>query len=113
MPASLWSDGGPFLCVEPCWGLTDHHEQRAFEDKQASKRFHREVNCAPLSAWLRNLPPAIDRRAPGRSTHRHQSQHKGNDAFGAVLVSGISLRELLEHQFFFTTQFNPETRKHE
>ena len=30
---TLWSDGGPFLCVEPCWGLTDHHEQRAFENK--------------------------------------------------------------------------------
>ncbi|MEY2565343.1 MAG: hypothetical protein QOH88_3536 [Verrucomicrobiota bacterium] len=31
---TLWSDGGPFLCVEPCWGLTDHLEQRAFEDKE-------------------------------------------------------------------------------
>ena len=31
---TLWSDGGPFLCVEPCWGLTDHNDQRAFEDKQ-------------------------------------------------------------------------------
>ncbi len=31
---TLWSDGGPFLCVEPCWGLTDHHRQRAFEDKE-------------------------------------------------------------------------------
>ena len=31
---TLWSDGGPFLCVEPCWGLTDDHEQRAFEKKQ-------------------------------------------------------------------------------
>ena len=31
---TVWSDGGPFLCVEPCWGLTDHHEQRAFEKKQ-------------------------------------------------------------------------------
>jgi galactose mutarotase-like enzyme len=31
---TLWSDGGPFLCVEPCWGLTDHHQQRAFEDKE-------------------------------------------------------------------------------
>lgn len=31
---TLWSDGGPFLCVEPCWGLTDQHEQRAFEDKE-------------------------------------------------------------------------------
>jgi galactose mutarotase-like enzyme len=31
---TLWSDGGSFLCVEPCWGLTDHHEQRPFEDKE-------------------------------------------------------------------------------
>jgi galactose mutarotase-like enzyme len=31
---TLWSDGGPFLCVEPCWGLTDYHEQRAFENKE-------------------------------------------------------------------------------
>src|SRR4029450_6472844 len=31
---TLWSDGGPFLCVEPCWGLTDAHEQRPFEKKQ-------------------------------------------------------------------------------
>jgi galactose mutarotase-like enzyme len=31
---TLWSDGGPFLCIEPCWGLTDAHEQRAFEQKQ-------------------------------------------------------------------------------
>lgn len=31
---TLWSDGAAFLCVEPCWGLTDHHEQRAFEDKE-------------------------------------------------------------------------------
>jgi galactose mutarotase-like enzyme len=31
---TLWSDGGPFLCVEPCWGLTDHDKQRVFEDKE-------------------------------------------------------------------------------
>jgi galactose mutarotase-like enzyme len=31
---TLWSDGGPFLCVEPCWGLTDHHDQRPFEEKE-------------------------------------------------------------------------------
>jgi galactose mutarotase-like enzyme len=31
---TLWSDSGAFLCVEPCWGLTDHHQQRAFEDKE-------------------------------------------------------------------------------
>jgi len=35
---TVWSDGGPFLCVEPCWGLTDHHEQRAFEDKEGIQK---------------------------------------------------------------------------
>lgn len=35
---TIWSDGGAFLCVEPCWGLTDHHEQRAFEDKEGIQR---------------------------------------------------------------------------
>ncbi len=30
---TLWSDGGNFVCVEPCWGLPDHHEQRPFEEK--------------------------------------------------------------------------------
>ncbi|MFL6583577.1 MAG: hypothetical protein ACJ8KU_03565 [Chthoniobacterales bacterium] len=31
---TLWSDGGAFLCFEPCWGLTDHHDQRRFEEKE-------------------------------------------------------------------------------
>jgi galactose mutarotase-like enzyme len=50
---TLWSDGGPFLCVEPCWGLTDHHEQRAFEDKEgiqkipASEELLASFNLAP------------------------------------------------------------------
>jgi galactose mutarotase-like enzyme len=35
---TLWSDGGPFLCVEACWGLTDHHEQRTFEDKEGIQK---------------------------------------------------------------------------
>jgi galactose mutarotase-like enzyme len=35
---TLWSDGGPFFCVEPCWGLTDHHHQRAFEDKEGIQK---------------------------------------------------------------------------
>ncbi|HEX8897485.1 MAG TPA: hypothetical protein VF751_02210, partial [Chthoniobacterales bacterium] len=35
---TLWSDGGSFLCVEPCWGLTDHHAQRAFEDKEGIQK---------------------------------------------------------------------------
>ena len=43
---TLWSDGGPFLCVEPCWGLTDHQEQRAFEDKKG-------IQIIPPSGELR------------------------------------------------------------
>jgi len=31
---TLWSDGGLFLCIEPCWGLTDHHQPRVFENKE-------------------------------------------------------------------------------
>ena len=31
---TLWSDGDPFLCVEPCWGLTDDHDQRPLEKKR-------------------------------------------------------------------------------
>lgn len=30
---TLWSDGEAFICVEPCWGLPDHHEPRPFEGK--------------------------------------------------------------------------------
>jgi galactose mutarotase-like enzyme len=30
---TLWSNGQPFICIEPCWGLPDHHEQRPFENK--------------------------------------------------------------------------------
>jgi galactose mutarotase-like enzyme len=43
---TLWSDGGPFLCVEPCWGLTDAHEQRPFEKKQG-------IQTIPPSGELR------------------------------------------------------------
>lgn len=41
---TLWSDGGPFLCLEPCWGLTDHDQQRPFEQK----------------AGIQQIPPAGD-----------------------------------------------------
>jgi len=44
---TLWSDGSPFLCVEPCWGLTDHHKQRAFEEKEG----------------IQTIPPAGELRA--------------------------------------------------
>jgi galactose mutarotase-like enzyme len=30
---TIWSDLHPFICVEPCWGLPDHHEQEPFEQK--------------------------------------------------------------------------------
>lgn len=30
---TLWSDGGPFVCVEPCWGLPDAVHQLPFEEK--------------------------------------------------------------------------------
>lgn len=31
---TLWSDGGNFFCVEPCWGLPDANPPTAFEDKK-------------------------------------------------------------------------------
>ena len=31
---TLWSDGHPFICIEPCWGLPDAHNQVPFEDKE-------------------------------------------------------------------------------
>jgi galactose mutarotase-like enzyme len=31
---TIWSDGHDFVCVEPCWGLPDHQEQRPFEQKE-------------------------------------------------------------------------------
>jgi galactose mutarotase-like enzyme len=30
---TIWSDLHPFVCIEPCWGLPDHQEQRPFEKK--------------------------------------------------------------------------------
>jgi len=30
---TLWSDLGPFICVEPCWGLPDHLPPRPFDEK--------------------------------------------------------------------------------
>jgi len=31
---TLWSDGGPFVCIEPCWGLPDNNPQKPFEEKE-------------------------------------------------------------------------------
>ncbi len=30
---TLWSDGGDFFCLEPCWGLPDSRPQKPFEEK--------------------------------------------------------------------------------
>jgi galactose mutarotase-like enzyme len=30
---TVWSDLNPFICIEPCWGLPDHQDQRPFEKK--------------------------------------------------------------------------------
>jgi galactose mutarotase-like enzyme len=30
---TIWSDLNPFICIEPCWGLPDHQDQRPFEKK--------------------------------------------------------------------------------
>jgi galactose mutarotase-like enzyme len=30
---TLWSDGGAFFCLEPCWGLPDSRPQKPFEEK--------------------------------------------------------------------------------
>ena len=34
---TLWSDGHPYICVEPCWGLPDAHNQVPFEDKEGTQ----------------------------------------------------------------------------
>jgi galactose mutarotase-like enzyme len=56
---TLWSDGGPFFCAEPCWGLTDHDEQRAFEDKLGIQ------TIAPGATLTRSfvMTPRLDRQA--------------------------------------------------
>ncbi len=35
---TIWSDLGPFICIEPCWGLPDSKPQRPFEEKVGIQR---------------------------------------------------------------------------
>ena len=115
---TLWSDGGPFLCVEPCWGLPDHHEQRAFEQKEGIQtippggelRASLQHDSAICVVRLGNAVSEIAVASP--PTLFQQSEHKRNDAFGSSPIIRIPLGELLQHQFFFVAKFNPETRKH-
>ena len=50
---TIWSDLNPFICIEPCWGLPDHQEQRPFEKKlghssdSAARVTHQTVLDAP------------------------------------------------------------------
>jgi galactose mutarotase-like enzyme len=50
---TLWSDGHDFVCVEPCWGLPDHQQQRPFEQKEgiqeiaAGKKLTRSFSIRP------------------------------------------------------------------
>ena len=54
---TLWSDGGPFFCVEPCWGLTDRHEQQHFEDKEGAQTI---APLGRLNARFRMSPRLIN-----------------------------------------------------
>ncbi len=60
---TLWSDGGPFLCVEPCWGLTDHDEQRPFENKEG-------IHVIAAGGEMRRtftMTPRLNRKPGGRA----------------------------------------------
>lgn len=35
---TIWSDGGAFICLEPCWGLADSLPQRPFQEKVGIQR---------------------------------------------------------------------------
>jgi galactose mutarotase-like enzyme len=58
---TLWSDGGSFLCVEPCWGLTDHHAQRSFEDKEGTQKI---PAGGELTAQFTMIPRLLSETSP-------------------------------------------------
>jgi len=53
---TIWSSGSGYMCVEPCWGLPDHHEQRPFEQKlgiqEISAKGILKASCAIEPAFL-------------------------------------------------------------
>jgi galactose mutarotase-like enzyme len=54
---TIWSDGGPFLCIEPCWGLTDRDVQRPFELKDGIQTIPaRETLTASFTMKPRVIP---------------------------------------------------------
>ncbi len=50
---TLWSNGDPFLCVEPCWGLPDSNPPVPFEQKKGIQKISPKGR---LSASLKVTP---------------------------------------------------------
>jgi galactose mutarotase-like enzyme len=53
---TLWSNGDPFLCVEPCWGLPDSNPPVPFERKKGIQRIPAK---GTLRASLRVVPSLL------------------------------------------------------
>jgi len=53
---TLWSNGDPFLCVEPCWGLPDSNPPVPFEQKKGIQRI---ASKGTLSATLAVTPTLL------------------------------------------------------
>jgi galactose mutarotase-like enzyme len=62
---TLWSNGDPFLCVEPCWGLPDSNPPVPFEEKKGIQHIG---GGKTLSASLRVKPSFLDEVGVLRST---------------------------------------------
>jgi len=54
---TLWSNGDPFLCVEPCWGMPDSNPPVPFEQKKGIQRIGAG---STLEASLRVTPSLLD-----------------------------------------------------
>jgi galactose mutarotase-like enzyme len=53
---TLWSNGDPFVCVEPCWGLPDSNPPVPFEQKKGIQRI---AAGGTMSASLRVTPSLL------------------------------------------------------
>ena len=97
---TLWSDGGPFLCVEPCWGLTDRHEQRAFEDKDGIQQI---APGGGLDAGFTIVPAfrrfALRRAGPQPAIALRSQATLSLFTLGIPAVSGAGLAIRLEGRF--------------
>jgi galactose mutarotase-like enzyme len=64
---TLWSNGDPFLCVEPCWGLPDSNPPVPFEQKKGIMTIPAGET---LSSSLTVTPSFLDRagQLPARTS---------------------------------------------